>query len=86
MRRVNPPVTVTVRRHGFRIRAISRLKFEPGPPIAGWVNYRGKVHPLFQDPGGALFLDEDGWVSSRRYPLTLAEDNFKNCKPGGFRF
>jgi len=49
-------------------------------------NYRGKVHPLFKDPGGALFLDEDGWVSTRRYPLTLAEDNFKSRKPGGFRF
>jgi len=86
MRRVNPPVTISVRRHGFRIRTISRLKFEAGPEIAGWVNYRGKVYPLFKDPDGALFLDEDGWVSSRRYPLTLAEDNFKIRKPGGFRF
>ena len=60
MRRVNPPVTVSVRRNGFRIRTIARLKFEAGPQIAGWVNYRGKVYPLFQDPGGALFLDEDG--------------------------
>ena len=85
MRRVNPPVTVSVRRNGFRIRTISRLKFEPGPEIAGWVNYRNKVHPLFKDPGGALYLDEDGWVSNRRYPLTL-DDGLKSRKPGGFRF
>ena len=85
MRRVNPPVTISVRRDGFRVRTISRLKFESGPEIAGWVNYRGKIHPLFKDPGGALYLDEDGWVSSRRYPLTL-DDGSKNRKPGGFRF
>jgi hypothetical protein len=86
MRRVNPAVTVSVRRNGFRIKTISRLKFEAGPEIAGWVNYRGKVHPVFKDPGGALFLDEDGWVSSRRYPLTLGDGDFKPRKPGGFRF
>jgi len=85
MRRVNPPVTISVRRDGFRVRTISRIKFESGPEIAGWVNYRGKIHPLFKDPGGALYLDEDGWVSSRRYPLTL-DDGSKNRKPGGFRF
>ena len=85
MRRVNPPVTISVRRDGFRVRTISRIKFEPGPEIAGWVNYRGKIHPLFKDPGGALYLDEDGWVSSRRYPLSL-DDGSKNRKPGGFRF
>jgi len=85
MRRVNPPVTISVRRDGFRIRTISRIKFESGPEIAGWVNYRNKIHPLFKDPGGALYLDEDGWVSSRRYPLTL-DDGSKNRKPGGFRF
>ena len=85
MRRVNPPVTISVRRDGFRVRTISRIKFEAGPEIAGWVNYRGKIHPLFKDPGGALYLDEDGWVSSRRYPLTL-DDASKNRKPGGFRF
>ena len=83
MRRVHPPVTLSVRRNGFRIRTISRIKFEAGPEIAGWVNYRNKIHPVFKDPGGALFLDEDGWVSSRRYPLTF-EDGVK--KPGGFRF
>ena len=86
MRRINPPVNISVRRHGFRVRTIARIKFESGPAIAGWVNYRNKVYPLFRDPDGALFLDEDGWVSSRRYPLTLAEDNFKNRNPGGFRF
>ena len=86
MRRVNPPVTVSVRRHGFRVRTISRLKFEAGPAVAGWVNYRNKVYPLFQDPGGALYLDEDGWASTRRYPLTLDEDAVKKRKPGGFRF
>jgi len=85
MRRVNPPVTISVRRDGFRVRTISRIKFESGPEIAGWVNYRGKIHPLFKDPGGALYLDEDGWISSRRYPLTL-DDGSKNRKPGGFRF
>ena len=85
MRRVNPPVTVSVRRNGFRLRTISRIKFESGPEIAGWVNYRNKIHPLFKDPGGALYLDEDGWVSSRRYPLTL-DDGSKNRKPGGFCF
>ena len=85
MRRVNTPVTISVRRAGFRVRTISRLKFESGPEIAGWVNYRGKIHPLFKDPGGALYLDEDGWVSSRRYPLTL-DDGSKIRKSGGFRF
>ena len=72
MRRVNPPVTISVRRHGFRLRTISRIKFEPGPAIAGWVNYRGKVFPLFQDPGGALYLDEDGWVVVATVRLTSA--------------
>ncbi len=86
MRRVNPPVTISVRRNGFRLRTISRIKFEPGPAIAGWVNYRGKVHPLFQDPGGAFYLDEDGWASTRRYPLTLDDDAARKRKPGGFRF
>ena len=85
MRRVNPPVTISVRRDGFRVKTISRIKFEAGPEIAGCVNYRNKIHPLFKDPGGALYLDEDGWVSSRRYPLTL-DDGSKNRKPGGFRF
>ncbi len=77
---------VSVRRNGFRVRTIARLKFEAGPEIAGWVNYRNKVHPLFKDPGGAFYLDEDGWASTRRYPLTLAEDHFSSRKPGGFRF
>jgi len=86
MRRVNPPVTISVRRHGFRLRTISRIKFESGPAIAGWVNYRGKVYPLFQDPGGALYLEEEAWPRPRRYPLTLDEDAVKKRKPGGFRF
>jgi hypothetical protein len=86
MRRVNQPVTVSVRRHGFRVRTISRIKFEAGPAIAGWVNYRNKVCPLFQDPGGALYLDEDGWASSRRYPLALDDGVAKTRKSAGFRF
>ncbi len=85
MRRVNPPVTISVRRAGFRVRTISRLKFDSGPEIAGWGNYRGTNQPLLKDPGGALYLDEDGWVSSRRYPLTL-DDGSKIRKSGGFRF
>ena len=86
MRRISPPVNVSVRRNGFRIRTISRLKFEAGPEIVGWVNYRNKVYPLFKDPGGAYYLDEDGWASTRHYPLTRDEDDFKSWKPGGFRF
>ena len=66
---------------------ISRLKFAAGPEIAGWVNYRNKVYPLFKDPNGALFLNEDGWASTRRYPLTQADDDYAGWKPGsGFRF
>jgi len=75
MRRVNPPVKISVRRHGFRLRTISRIKFESGPAIAGWVNYRGKVYPLFQDPGGALYLDEDG-----RWNATVLD--MRNCPSG----
>lgn len=86
MRRISPPVNISVRRNGFRIRTISRLKFEAGPEIAGWVNYRNKVYPLFKDPGGALYLDEDGWASTRHYPLTRDDDNYASRKPGGFRF
>ena len=86
MRRISPPVNVAVRRNGFRVRNISRLKFEAGPEIAGWVNYRNKVYPLFKDPGGALYLDEDGWASTRHYPLTRDDDNYASRKPGGFRF
>ena len=84
MRRISPPVKISVRRNGFRVHTIARLKFEAGPEIAGWVNYRNKVYPLFKDPGGALYLDEDGWVSTRSYPLTRCEDH--SPKPGGFRF
>jgi hypothetical protein len=86
MRRISPPVKISVRRNGFRVRTISRLKFEPGPEIAGWVNFNNKVYPLFRDPGGDLFLNEDGWVSSRHYPLTRTDDDFRAWKPGGFRF
>src|SRR5579872_1839107 len=69
MGKVSPPVNVSVRRHGFRQRIISRLMFEPGPPIAGWVNYKKKVHPVFRDDGGRLFLNEGGWVAARQQPL-----------------
>ena len=86
MRRVNPSVSIAVRRNGFRIKTVSRLKFEAGPEIAGWVNYRNKVYPLFKDPGGALYLNEDGWASTRRYPLSLGDDDYRSRKPGGFRF
>lgn len=74
MRRINPPVPVTIRRHGFKVRTISRLTFEAGPEIAGWVNHLGKVYPVFRDPKGGLYLNEDGWVSTRRYPLTAERD------------
>ena len=85
MRRINPPVQVTVRRNGFKLRTIARLKFEAGPDIAGWVNYRGKVYPVFIDPKGNLYLNEDGWASTRRYPLTHERDDTRNPAPG-FRF
>jgi len=85
MRRINPPVQVTVRRNGFKLRTIARLKFEPGPDVAGWVNYRGKVYPVFIDPKGNLYLNEDGWASTRRYPLTHERDDTRNPAPG-FRF
>ncbi len=87
MVRVSPPVQIAVRRKGFKVRAIARLKFEPGPEVAGWVNYSNKVYPLFKDPNGNLFLNEDGWASTRRYPLTRTDDDYRNWKPGGgFRF
>ena len=74
MRRINSPAQITIRRNGFRVRTISRLKFEAGPEIAGWVNHRNKVYPVFRDPQGALYLNEDGWTSTRRYPLTAERD------------
>jgi hypothetical protein len=87
MRRISPPVKVSVRRNGFRVRTIARLKFEAGPQIVGWVNYNNKVYPLFEGPGGELFLNEDGWASTRHYPLTRADDDYRSWKPGGgFRF
>jgi len=85
MRRINPPVQVTVRRGGFKLRTIARLKFEAGPDVAGWVNYRNKVYPVFTDPRGNLYLNEDGWASTRRYPLTHERDDTRNPAPG-FRF
>jgi len=78
MRRINPPVQVTIRRGGFKIRTISRLKFEPGPDIAGWVNHRGKVYPVFREPKGGFYLNEDGWTSTRPYPLTAERDIPRN--------
>jgi len=86
MRRISPPVKVSVRRNGFRVRTISRLKFDAGPEIAGWVNYRNKVYPVFKDPGGAFYLDDDGWASTRHYPLIRGEDDFKSSEPSSFRF
>ena len=87
MRRVSPAVKVSVRRGGFRVRTIERLKFEAGPEIAGWVNYHGKVYPLFKDPRGNLYLNEDGWASTRPYPLTREGDDYRGWKGGsGFRF
>ena len=87
MHRVSPAVKVSVRRGGFRVRVIERLKFEAGPEIMGWVNYHNKVCPLFKDPSGGLFLNEDGWVSTRRYPLTRSDDDYGNKVPGAeFRF
>lgn len=86
MRRISPPVNISVRRNGFRVRTISRLKFEAGPEIVGWVNYRNRVYPLFKDPGGALYLDEDGWASTRHYPLVRGEDEMTGGKTSGFRF
>jgi len=56
-----------------------------GPEIAGWVNYRNKVYPVFKDPGGAFYLDDDGWASTRHYPLIRGEDEMSG-KPSGFRF
>jgi hypothetical protein len=85
MRRVSPAVKISVRRGGFRVRVIERLKFEPGPEIAGWVNYHNKVCPLFKDPSGGLFLNDDGWASTRRYPLTRDDDDYRKSG-GGFRF
>jgi hypothetical protein len=49
------------------------------------VNYRNKVHPVFTDPKGNLYLNEDGWASTRRYPLTHERDDTRNPAPG-FRF
>jgi len=69
MGKAKSPVNVSVRRNGFRQKIISRLMFEPGPAIAGWVNYRGKVHPVFKDSGGKLFLNEDSWAVTRQQPL-----------------
>ena len=69
------------------VRVIERLKFEAGPEIIGWVNYHNKVCPLFKDPSGGLFLNEDGWASTRRYPLTRSDDDYGNRVPGAeFRF
>jgi hypothetical protein len=85
MRRVNPAVTVSVRRGGFKLRTVARLKFEAGPDVAGWVNYRGKVYPVFTDPKGNLYLNEDGWASTRAYPLTHERDDTRNPAPR-FRF
>ena len=85
MHRVSPPAKISVRRNGFKVRVIARLKFDPGPQIVGWFNYDNKVCPLFKDPVGDLFLNEDGWASTRRYPLTRTGDEYRRSG-GGFRF
>ena len=82
-----PPVRIVVRRNGFKVRTVSRLKFETGPEIAGWANYKNKVCPVFKDPNGNLFLNEDGWASTRHSPLTRTDDDYRNWKSGaGFHF
>jgi len=35
-RMATPPVQIVVRRNGFKVRTVSRLRFETGPEIAGW--------------------------------------------------
>jgi hypothetical protein len=85
MRRINPAVPITVRRGGFKVRTIARLKFAAGPEVAGWVNYRNKVYPVFRDPKGTLYLNEDGWASTRHYPLTAERDDHRDMTPR-FRF
>jgi hypothetical protein len=51
------------------------------------VNYHNKIYPLFKDPGGNLFLNEDGWASTRHYPLTRTDGDTRIGKSdAGFRF
>jgi hypothetical protein len=86
MGKASQPVSIAVRRHGFREKVISRLTFAPGPPVAGWVNYRNKVYPVFRDQGGKLFLNQDGWVASRVYPLRTDRDANRPRPDDGFDF
>jgi hypothetical protein len=87
MGKANAPVHVSVRRHGFRQKVVARLMFEPGPAISGWVNYKNKVHPVFKDANGRLFLNEEGWVAARQQPLKGDRDHVRTGKPDdGFDF
>ena len=56
--------------------------FEPGPAVAGWVNYKNKVHPVFKDSGGKLFLNEDGWAAARQQPLKGDRDRLRKPDDG----
>ena len=82
MGKANAPVTVAVRRYGFRQKIISRLMFEPGPPVSGWVNYKNKIHPVFKDGSGRLFLNEEGWVAARQQPLKGDRDHLRKPDDG----
>jgi hypothetical protein len=85
MVRVSPPAAIAVRRKGFKVRTIARLKFEPGPAVVGWVNYNNKVCPVFTDPNGKLFLNADGWASTQAYPLTRGDEDDRG-EDAEFRF
>lgn len=73
---------ITVRRRGRKVGVISRLRFERGPEVVGWANYKGHVYPLYSDGQGGVYLEEIGWTATSLNPLRRAADDYRLWKKG----
>jgi hypothetical protein len=86
MYRISEPSRISVRHNGREVTTVKRLRFERGPEVVGWVNYRGKQHPIFKDEKGKLYLDQDGWVRLANRPLQRSAEDYKMWTAFGPRF
>ena len=74
---------ITVRRKGRKVGIIKRLRFERGPEVVGWANYKNRIYPLFSDGQGGLYLEETGWTATDQRPLRRNPNESRLWK-GGF--
>jgi hypothetical protein len=76
-------IKITVRRKGRKVGMIKRLRFERGPEVVGWANYKNRIYPLFSDGQGGLYLEVTGWTATNQRPLRRYPNDERLWK-GGF--